>query len=89
MTASYLTDPSSIEVCGVTSLDSFLYCWRLRNGTSWWQKLDDHVEYRNYDDGVDDDYDEDGNDEHQPCSHRHEAATIIVEDEKYMFGGKR
>ena len=90
MTASYLTDPSSIEVCGVTSLDSLLYCWRLGNSTSWWQKLDNHVEYNSIDDD-DDDYDEeeDVNDEHQPCSHRNGAATIIVEDEQFMFGGKR
>ena len=85
MTASYMTEPSSsIEVCGVTSLDSLLYCWRLTNGTSWWKKLDHHVENNNYDDG-----DEYGNDEHKPCSHRHGAATIKVEDEKFMIGGKR
>lgn len=91
ITASFLTDLVSIEVCEVKSSDSLSYCWRLRNGTSWWEKVDSHVQYNYYYDDDYDDYNDDynDNDEHQPCSHRHGAATAVVGHQQFLFGGKR
>jgi len=90
ITASFLTDLVSIEVCEVKSSDSLSYCWRLRNGTSWWEKVDSHVQYNYYYDDDYDDYNDDynDNDEHQPCSHRHGAATAVVGHQQFLFGGK-
>ena len=83
LTARYDRGGDSVVICGVMEENMRHQCWILRNGTSWWEMINDtdtsETATNNHEDTA----------PHNPCSHRAGAVTTLLGQTLYMFGGKR
>ena len=83
LTARYDRGGDGVVICGVMEENMRHQCWILRNGTSWWEMINDtdtsETATNNHEDTA----------PHNPCSHRAGAVTTLLGQTLYMFGGKR